>query len=110
MFTVKWVYRTKDGSVTHLFKADRVSYAYRDASRPAADYMQLHGRDVPVSGLVVMDGYDMGGSSFDCGTIYVMNEAGKTVDSYRLGDKDETIVSDPVSSPPPEAPPVRHAA
>lgn len=86
-FTVKWVVNC-NGVVRHrIFDADQISYAAdeRPPDRPAnSEKLGIYG--VPSCGLVVIGNPHVGADSmaFSCGVVYVMNEAGKTVATYRL--------------------------
>lgn len=89
MFSVKWVYEN-DGLETHrIFEAESVTAGFRNDGPPSTPTRpgvpQLMGRDVHSGLLIVGSGFDGHERSIDCGKVYVMNQAGKTVASYDLG-------------------------
>lgn len=91
MLTVKWTVQTPKGSVTRIFEADDVAIAYRNnplppTSNDGSDFKV--GRYAVGSAILVINPHDASADrALDCGTCYVMNDHGKTVGSYELGDK-----------------------
>ena len=88
MLSVKWIYERDGLRIEHVFEAERVSAAFNQEDPASAVKrqfpQQLMGRDVERA-VVILDGPDLVGKSFDCGTVYVMNQNGRTVASYELG-------------------------
>ena len=101
--TVKWIVKYAEGETTRIFPADEVLVAYHDAS--ANEPLGVQYAYGP-NGVLELGIGDLGvGQSVDatllinpndektckrlaCGTCYVMNEAGKTIGTYRLDDVD----------------------
>jgi hypothetical protein len=95
MFTINWTYKIEDMQVHHIFAAERIDFAFRDCIPGAGQAplpKEFMGRMVTKS-LAVLEGYDLAGRSFDCGTVYVMNEHGKTVAHYELGDPPASLAA-----------------
>lgn len=111
MLAVKWMYDRDGVQVEHVYEAETVTAAF--AGVPA-NTPKLVGGEGPVtvwgrevdSSLVVINGYNIDGRSFNCGKIYVMS-GGKTVASYDLGPVkshfDEPAVSKPLPVATPQA-------
>lgn len=106
MLTVKWQYTVNGVQVEHLYEAENVTGAFPEIQPPGAASRQnptphVCGRyiDRPT---VILDGYDLTGRSFGNGKVYVMNEGGKTIASYDLGDGmvvyDDRGIPSPVGS------------
>lgn len=94
MFSVKWVYQ-QDGLETHrIFEAESVTAGFRNDGPPSTPTRQfapqLMDRDVNSALIILGIGYDLNDRSIDCGKVYVMNQAGRTVASYDLGDPGPT--------------------
>lgn len=90
MFTIKWVYKTARGEITHMYQSEQVDIAYKNSlppgtPEPSAPW-KVQGRIVEKS-LAILDGHGIFGRSFNCGMIYVMNDQGATVGKYILDDK-----------------------
>lgn len=100
-FSVKWKTSSPDGTERHrIFSTDQFQYAGRNSpphGAPEAHTPKLGVYNVPPDGLVVIGNPHCGADSiaFGCGTIYVMNEAGKTVATYHLGEGDYEIAEIP---------------
>lgn len=91
MLTIKWIVRTDKGEVIRMYEAKSVSVAYRNEDRPPAGSLAppwcVDGRPVLTSLLILDPNDGLSGRSFDCGTVYVMNESGATVGKYVLSDE-----------------------
>jgi hypothetical protein len=89
MFSVKWIYQQNGLEVNRIFEAERVATAFRNDGPPDSPRRQfnptLFGREVERALVILGDG-DLDDISIDCGKVYVMNQAGRTVASYDLGD------------------------
>lgn len=86
MFTIKWIYKIRGGTAERIFSASEAGAAFNDGDKPVA--ARWASRDVHRSLFVVGFPHDLESSiSLNCGKVYVMNEAGKTVASYDLGDE-----------------------
>lgn len=95
--TVKWVIKFTEGEVTKLFPAEEVSVAYRDASIPENEALEVLYTPAP-NGILSLCGNDPAGGAallinpsnektairLGEGTCYVMNEAGRTIGTYQL--------------------------
>lgn len=95
MFSVKWVYENDGLLINRIFEAETVTVAFPDDGPPGSPRRQgapqLMGRDVHSGLLIVGPGFDLDDRSIDRGKVYVMNQAGRTVATYELGEPTDLL-------------------